>query len=273
MRKKRLTYVVGIILVTVFFLPQIEVKAQEMTPTNVQQATVSIAKQKYSLLFEGQNLSIEEKKMIADDIELILSDVKNVAFRKITNVNIHSHAKTNQNAVTYRLDLQKHKRWLPEVLRRDLGIAVKADLGYHLVINRTITKAYKEALEFRNERPAMFERLNDFVEIMQTPKKRHAIALNPQKARDMFFFYKMKPWKDDDYYRKNLPPDPSSTIRHPSILEFTTLREFFPQSTISDTPAFVTLIRSEEDGVQHVAKWPPFVYVDGRWRILVSPLP
>jgi hypothetical protein len=142
-----------------------------------------------------------------------------------------------------------------------------------LLVDKAVVDAYQKALRMKRSRPVMFSQVDDFLAKLQDPEKRQEIARNPQKAREMFYFHKMKPWGRDEYYRNNLLPGSSAIIGRPSLLDFTTLRALFRESTEPETPAFLSVIQTREDGKEYTAKWPPFVYVDGHWHILVSPLP
>ncbi|NQT93575.1 MAG: hypothetical protein HQ559_12515 [Lentisphaerae bacterium] len=273
MHNDRYSLVAIIAMTAVFAFTSVSVQAQEKTTTRPQEVTVTMAGQKFPLSFLAEDVPPETKAMIADDLQLTLGGLDEATFTEIADEHRSSYVNRYQAAVTHRLNLGEQKQWLPKVLTARFGVAVKVADTYHLIVHQRVIDAYKEALQLKQRRPVMFNRVDDCLAKLQTPKKRQEIARDLRKAREMFYFHKMEPWGRDEHYSRNLLPDPSATIRRPSLLDFTTLGALFRDSSVADIPAFLTLFRTRKDGKEYVAKWPPFVYVDGQWRILVFPLP
>lgn len=251
----------------------VRVRAQEKAPPRAPEVTVTIAGEEFSLSFLPEDVPPETKTVIADDLQSIVTRLDEAAFEPIGDEDRSLYNKRYQAAVTHRLNFGEQKQLLPKVLRKHFGVALKVPNTYHLLIDKAVVDAYQEALRLKQSRPVMFSQVDDFLAKLQDPEKRRRIARDPQKAREMFYFYKMEPWRRDEYYRSNLLLGPTATIRRPSLLEFTTLGALFRESTEPDIPAFLTVIHTRDNGKEYVAKWPPFVYVEGHWHILVSPLP
>jgi hypothetical protein len=236
-----------------------------------QEVRTRIGGQEFRLLFPMTNVPPETKVVIATDIQLVLAGIEKASFSEIADNNRPRYVEQYQTAVTHRLNLDNQERWLPKALRGHLGMAVKAGDTFHLIIPQVVLDAYKKALEMKKRDPVMFSRVDDLLAKLQDAEKRREIAHDPLKARQMFYFHMMKPWDEDRYYSKNLLP--AFTIRRPSLLEFTSLGVLLRDTSAPDIPAFLTLLRAENDGKEYVEKWPPFVYVDGQWRILVISMP
>jgi hypothetical protein len=257
----------------VFAFISVSVLAQEEVPGRATEPTVTIAGDEFSLSFLPEDVQPETKAVIADDLQLILGRLDEATFEAFGDEDRSLYEKRFQTTVTHRLKLGEQKRWLPKVLRTRFGVAVKMADTYHLLVDKAVVDAYQDALKQKQKRPGIFTQFDEFLAKLQVPEKRREIARDPEKAREMFYFHKMEPWERDEYYRRNLLPGPSATIRRPSLLDFTTLGTILNETIEPDIPAVLTVIQTREGGKEYVAKWPPIVYVDGHWRILVCPLP
>jgi hypothetical protein len=273
MHNNRYRFLAIVPIAAVFAFILVSVRAQEKAPPRAPGVTVTIAGEEFSLSFLPEDVPPEIKTVIADDLQLIVGRLDEATFEPIGDEDRSLYKKRYQAAVTHRLNFGDQKQWLPKVLRTHFGVALKVADTYHLLVDRAVVDAYQEALRLKQSSSVMFSQVDDFLAKLQDPEKRRKIARDPQKAREMFYFHTMEPWGRDEYYRSNLLPGPSATIRRPSLLEFTTLGALFRESTEPDIPAFLTVIQTREHGKEYVAKWPPFVYVEGHWHILVSPLP
>lgn len=223
------------------------------------------------LSFEGEDLREDTQRLIADDLAVVLQSVDEVSFSALTEKEHSVYEREHGLSVTHKLDLGCHRKFLPDVLRTRLGPAVQIGQAHSLIIASEVVDAYQKALKLKGSHPVMFERVDDFLGTLRTPEAREQVAADSQKARNLFYFYKVEPWEQDEHYRMNLLPGPSASVRRPSLLDFTTLRAVLKDEAAPEMPAFRTLICAKEGGKEYVDKWPPFVYVEGQWRILISP--
>lgn len=273
MRNNRYVIFTIVVFAAVCAFMSAAVWVQRKEPTRSMEFAVTKAGEKFPLSFLAEGVPPETKRVIAEDLQLILGRLGEVNFEEIAHDDRSSCLERYQVAVTHRLSLGDQKQWLAKVLRTHFGVAIKVDNTYHLLVAKEVVDAYQEALGFKQRRPVVFSQFDEFLEQLQDPEKRRDIARDPQKARQIFYFHKMDPWREDEYYTRNLLPSHSATICRPSLLDFTTLDAILRDNTESYIPAVLTLIQTREDDKEYVAKWPPFVYVDGHWRILVVSFP
>ncbi len=280
--KNKYSLVTGSVATVLLAVALVRVQAQVIETAPAQEVRTKIGAQEFSLLFPRTNVPTETKVAIATDLQLVLAGMEKATFAEITDKDRRRYMGQYETAVTHRLDLDNHKGWLPKALREHFGMAVKAGETFHLVIPQVVLDSYKKALEMKKRNPVMFSQVDDFLATLQNAEKRQEIASDPRKAREMFYFYMMKPWKNDDYYTTNFKPQQSLTIRHPSLLEFKTVWAFFRESgelsdldpVAIDILGFTTLTQTTVDGIEYADnQWPFYVYVDGQWRILVCPMP
>jgi len=247
--------------------------AQEGNGDQLRPVTVKIAGEDYPLLFEGAELSQERRNVIAADIEFLLSDLNKATFVEIGEKGGEFCAGDYNHAVTHWLNIEELERWLPNAMMKYFGAAVKVDESYGLVVCQALTKVYSAILERSMQWPSILKQLDEFMAILRTPERRRVIALDPEKAREMFFFCGMKPWEEDEPYRSNLLGDACYKMRRPSLLEFNILDKFCLGSQPAEAPVCCVLMQEEKTSGGSVDRWPPFVYANNRWHILVLPLP
>lgn len=242
---------------------------------------VTIGGKMVPLLFEGPELTDAEKHIICLDLEYLLNTVPKPVFLKLkTESDDPTPLKVDgfEHAVSHVLKLEDSQRqWFPSILKQRLGAAIEIEGRYHLLVHSRVTEAYKEMLSRNQPWEDMIKKLDVFMTNLLTPAKRKAIANDPRKARDLFFFYRMDPWDDDGEYRKLLLDDKAigcSRMRRPSLLECKTMDKllYVQDATIAQIPAcFVLTLVGEKQS--YIERWPPLIYRDGNWRILMFPLP
>ncbi|MDT8389714.1 MAG: hypothetical protein RRC34_04295 [Lentisphaeria bacterium] len=254
---------------------------KESVKHEISQPEVRITGETYPLIFEGPELTDEQKRLVIMDWEYLLATVKKPVFLKVETLpreDVVQKTRGFEHAVTHvlKLDEKSQRQWLPPILQQRLGVAVEIEGRYHLVIHPRVTAAYKEILSQKHPWPEMLKKLDAFMADLTDPAKRQVIANDPQKAREMFFFYKMDPWDDDQAYTGIFLDDDARTctMRRPSLVEFKTMDKllYVEDPTIADIPS--CFILSHPD-VPHpyVDRWPPIIFKDGKCRVLMFPMP
>lgn len=232
-------------------------------------AKIEVAGQQIPLIFERPELSPETRNAIAADIELNLSHLDKVVFHPRPDAHVQAPPSGYDRVITH--DLANIGGWpMPNALR-GFGGAVRIDGRFHLLLSRRQIEAYEKALDFKERHREIFDKVGPFIATLRDPEKMRSIASDPERARDMFYFHEMPPWEKLETYAKNLHPNDSPLkIRAPSVLDFSRLRE---NPGFEDAPedvlVFATVITYEKDGKKGAVKFPPFAYVDGKWRIMV----
>jgi hypothetical protein len=238
--------------------------------------SLKIAGKEYPLEFAASNLSHEAKQTIADDIELAFS-ANTSAVLRAESAQWHGYSITHQ-LVDWKSGefCQWSRGTLPGIIRESFGLAVTIEGNPHLLIHEALIEAYQEALNLKKKNPAVYGTLDDFVDLLQNPKKLEELANNADELRGMFYFYKKEAPRTDAEYKKLIRSamrEPKFRIQSPSLLDVEAMGKVWKDPTVNDVLLFLARIEFEGERTLEHMWWPLGAYTDGKWRILQRPMP
>ena len=240
----------------------------EAHPKDARHSVVEIAGEKYSLLFERDDLSAELQNTIVADINLILSPLEPVTFTPIPEAQVEKYQETVTHWWPYKA---RRNTGFPKVMRRYFGGAVKVDNEYKLVIHEKLIQAYEEALEFKKKHPAMFTKLDEFLALLQDREELAKLAEDPRAAEEITCFYgRARPPIEELCKGLSKFVDSLDIIRPPSLLEIKPLgeSEWVEDPSMNDVFAFSCPLGDPGKVNPDVINYPLGAYKDGEWHFL-----
>jgi len=240
-------------------------------PHDKPETRITIAANQYGLLFEDEDTSPEIQEIIASDITLNLAHLKHVQFRAISRARTEPSQKYLVTA-THWLDEGKQSRWFPEPMEKYFGGAVEVGHEYKLIVHRQLIEAYKQALQRKEQHPAMFSSLPEFLALLQDRAKLEALARDKQAAEARIFIQGEPPVKKERLH-KDLTGYADFTIRRPSVLDIVPLGQLMGDPAVENVFVFSTLVTNKGGKEDDEIKIPLGAYKDGRWQIWVAQMP
>jgi len=197
--------------------------------------TITLADTRIPLIFEGPSVSPELKAQIVADLKLNLSHRHKVEFKELS---ARSLKPTSAN--------RKYDRIVTHIL---------CDRNDHLV--KQPPEALKEYLGGAVKIEGRWHLIihKAFVEAYR--KKLDLIKQHPDAL---------------DKLREFLAQSPRR-IQAPSLLDFTTVREITGKNSDEDALVATPLITWSRGDKESVGRLPPFIFVEGRWRIVAFRMP
>lgn len=266
-----------------FFLLVVSVVGQDEVADLVQDVSITIADKKFVLLFEKQDVPLSLKNTIAADIERTLSYVPKVLLEKQKKERKLSTEHVNV-VITHMLLTDVKSLGLPSIAASSLlpeclqdahfgETAIIRDT-YYLVIRKKVIEAYTHARNLKKNHPVMFEKLDDFIELLENNTKLQRISQDWETCNSYIY-------RHGDVSRRNalkwVKELASLNMRvvHPSLLEVRYLRNVDGQSLDYPKDAFViaSIIKMTKNGTERFDKLPLGAYVNGEWRIFAFHMP
>lgn len=246
------------------------IQSEESTtpPAGSSDFNVNIGNESYPILFEGEDVVLEMKQAIIDDLNLNLSHYEHMSFMKIPpEAEKEPELQMYKTKVTHWLDDGRQKNFFPDVVRSSFGGAVKVGDSYQLIINQKLINAYEQAFQFKENHLDAFSNANDFLGLLADKKAIYEVGSgNQQIARSIFLFEDNESYDDSQELARFLD---EIEIRKPSILDFEAAT-YEGQEVIR----FTTLVDfGEESGEPLLKGYPEFIYMDEKWRIHFPLLP
>lgn len=239
-------------------------------PAPEKSTSVRIAGMEYQLMFEDEDITHDLRKVIKNDIELNLSHLTQIDFRRVSQ-NKSEPSQKYTVVITHWLDVGKQSKWYPESLDKYFGGAVFIDGEYKFILHHELITEYKEALQVKKKNPVMFNKIDNFLDLLKNRNQLVKLAQDKRAAADLIYFSGKAPGNVERLY-KEIPDYADFVIRPPSLLDIRPLDEVMKKKIDSNVYVFTTLIEKEE-GSDDAFKTPLGAYFNGEWHIWVPKMP
>jgi len=247
-----------------------DAERDEDVPTVRQLLAVTIGGVEHLLLFEETGLSMATRTAIAADIEQVYAAADQVSIKELPAKPPRNIFGQTYHLVMYTLHLPHYKPMLPEVLKNHFGGGIKVGDTLCLSVHEKVSHEYQEALKLKQEHSEKFRQVDEFLALFNDRDARQRAAETLEGARRFFHFHKTQLWDAYEQYARDLGLNPGASINihPPSLLDFHLIKE------MGDAFVFLSVGRFKEgpDEEEIVEKW-PFIYSDGKWRMLIYPMP
>lgn len=225
---------------------------------------IKIAGQKFTVLFEAPNVSIEMRKTIIADIELNFSHCTTVTVRSVTHNNLNQ--KKYIASVSHVLDIApKGAGMIPDMLET-FGGAHQNGGHYQVVISESLSKAYEKAQQFKDTHNVMFQKLNEFIAQLKDKEFISKIEHGPKGIAKQYELFEDDPGQGYDYEREIVAFLKQVEIRKPSILDFLSTKRGRTNVILCTT--VITFANNEI-----IRGWPQFIYLEDQWKLFLPKLP
>lgn len=222
----------------------------------------------FPMTFVDGDWSEELKTLVQEDMNLIFSHLTNYEIIK-DPFPPDAYQLNGQELVSSNYILFKGRgRIFPDEYNDEIGHLVHQNGKPHLVVSDALLSAYEKALEYKHDNRVMFEKLTEFIAILNDPEAVDRISKNARLSQDMFYFYQQERPRGEHFpYQQNLQEVNEISIRMPSILSFDEQDHDGEKIIITST-----LMRSKEDP-DFFTDFPPFCYVNNKWYVCVPRTP
>lgn len=229
--------------------------------------SVKVAGQEFPLLFESPNISDVLKDMIVHDVELNLSHFEHITLRDVSDEPVDPGQVSSLTA-THLLDEGRPERLFPEVFERYFGGVIVSNGVPRIIVRDELIKEYEGALDYKEQHPVMFDRLDEFLSRLRDSGFAEKVAQDEALARSVNFF-NYPPSRE--YAHETSVFLKSVTIRNPSILDFYPAENYGAKEGVVCMPL---IIWPKGMSLEPVMKGAPlFIYIDEEWHLYVPRLP
>lgn len=234
---------------------------------------INIAGQNYPILLEGQSVSAELKQAIIDDLALNMLHFQRIDFMELPSEE-EPAAQMYQQKISHWLDNGKQPRYFPDAVEKYFGGAVKVGDTFQLIIHEKLTEEYRQALVLKKERKEMFEKLDEFVQMLSNKEAIRSLAQgNVNSIRSLMYFHGCPEPTSEEEYRRDIQSW-DLWVRPPSLLDVKPLENIVEKGGEgAGVYTFSTLISNVERDPVYLMKKSMGVFIGGEWRILVTPSP
>lgn len=217
--------------------------------------TVTIGSSKFSALFEDGDYSQTLQKILIKDMNLIFGHMNQFEILPYSkkSFSIYGSDVSSQKRIYF----SGPGRYWPSIYRNNFGFIIDDGEDERLIITNELVQAYKKAEAFQEDNKEAFEKLSQFIDLMNTGSKTEMASSDI----DSLFYFS----NGSDFLKNKYKEDAMALItqftryewREPSILDV----NYENNSLVAHT----YVIDSQKTPVSETG----LIYDDSNWKILI----